>query len=299
MKKTSIVFLVISVLLIVSGILIKGQGEKMAEKENIKLFRQELTDEGDLIETIEFSGEDVNKFFIELEETEVNIFGNSDKNYIEIINFSTLEYSAYPNNHTFNIKSDLISSLTGRAEGGKFSFNGVRDYVRFEEHNPEKRINIYLTSDCSVKSFTLNITNGNINITDVDLLCDYNINLDTGDIKCSETPTASLFMCTLKNGNVAINECFIKRTDIKIENGNITFSTPSAYIYDYTVEAEAGKIVYNGETHQGTFSIYNEECNGDFNAHVGVGSVDIKTTDTQPVVPSTPAENQPEETENA
>ena len=81
----------------------------------------------------------------------------------------------------------------------------------------------------------------------------------------------------------------------------MTFTTPVGYIYDYNVEAEVGSITYNNETHEGVFSVYNDECNGDFTAHIGVGNVSIQTLDVpiQPAESTAETDTQPQETENA
>ena len=104
MKKTSIFFLIISVILIITGVVLKNSALKDAEKENIELFRQTLTENGDLIETVEFSIEDTNKINIDIKNANVNIIGNAEKSYAEIINFNALEYVSYSNNRAFTIQ---------------------------------------------------------------------------------------------------------------------------------------------------------------------------------------------------
>ncbi len=275
MKKTSIVFLVISVLLIITGFVIRNKGSKLAEEKNIDLFRQELTENGDFVETIEFSVENTNKINVNLKDTEINVIGNAEKNYIELFNFNTLEYSAYLNNRSFNIENDLLSSISGRAESGNISFNGVRDFVRFDKHNKDKKINIYLAENSNVKIFDITIEKGNISFSQMSQICDYTVKLNDGDVSITNTPIVSLADLNIKKGNVKLDNSYLANAKIKIENGNIDFSTPSNYIYDYEIESETGEININGEVHKGVFTLENEEMNGIFIAHVGVGNVNI------------------------
>ena len=144
MKKTSIFFIVVAIALIITGVVMRNNAIEKAEAENLQLFKQTLTDNGDLVEVIEFESDTTNKVNINISKANINIFGNAEKSYVEIINFNPLNYAAYSNNRAFTIQDDMISSLVGRAEGGNIKFNGVRDYLRFEKHNSEKIINIFL-----------------------------------------------------------------------------------------------------------------------------------------------------------
>lgn len=277
MKRTSIVFLVISVLLIVTGFIMKNKSLAQAEEKGIDLYRQELTENGDLVEIIEFSTENTNKINIKLKNTDIKVIGNAEKNYIEIINFNTLEFSAYTNNRAFNIENDIISSLSGRAESGNISFNGVRDFVRFNKHNKDKKINIYISSSSQIKIFDINIENGDISFSKINQTCDYNVKINKGNVTLTDTPNVSLTDFNIQKGNVKLDNVFIANADIKTENGNIDFSTASNIIYDYEIEAEIGEIRVNDEIHKGKYTLENDEVNGIFNAHVGVGNVNITT----------------------
>lgn len=277
MKKTSIFFLVISVILIITGIVLKNSALDEAEKENIELFRQTLTEDGNLIETFEFSIEDTNKINIDIKNANVNIIGNAEKSYAEIINFNALEYVSYSNNRAFTIQDDIISALIGRAEGGDISFNGVRDFIRFNKHNSEKTINIYIASTAVVKVFDIKIDNGNLNLDKANLVCDYVVSIGKGNITCKNTEEISLLDATVKNGNITLDKTYIQNSKVKIDNGNLDFITPSYIIYDYNVENETGDILYNDEIQEGVFITTNEGKNGIFSAHVGVGKISIKT----------------------
>lgn len=292
MKVTSIVFLVISILLVIGGSVVLNKSVEMADEKNIDLFKQTLRDNGDLVETIELSDENTSKININLKNTDINIIGNSEKSYVEVINFNAIEYSTYNNNRTFNIENDLISAVIGRAEGGSIQFDGVRDYLRNDEYNKnEKRVNIYLSSQCVVKIFDINIENGNVTVENLDWLCDFYSVINEGSFACKNTPKISFVKAQIKKGDVRLDKAYVANADINIENGNIEFSTPDSYVYDYNIESETGKIKYNDETHSGKFTMEHEDINAYFEAHVGVGNVTITTFEA-------PAE-QPEETEKA
>lgn len=278
MKKTSIIFLVIAVLLLVSGIVLRNKGIEKAEKNDQPLFKQTLTDEGDLIERFEYSPLTINKINVNLDKnTNVNIIGNAEKCYVEIVNYNALQYTVYPNNHTLTIEDDTISALMGRAEGGDISFNGVRDYIRNDKYNEQKCINIYIATGAEVKIFDISILDGNVKIDNVPTVCDYTILMKEGNIETKNTPDLSLFKCKLDKGNVSVDKAKISNTDIDVKNGNVTFTTPIDLVYDYTVTSETGSIKYNDESYTGSYTTENDEIDGLFTVKVGVGNVTIKT----------------------
>ncbi len=279
MKKTSIIFLIISLILVIIGLVLKGTAAKNAEKAGIELFRQNITEKGDLVEIVEFSSIDTNKINIDISNADINIIGSADKSYAEIINLNPIEYSAYTNNRAFTIKDDLVDALIGRAEGGNISFNGVRDYIRFEKHNPDKIINIYIASSSSVKIFDISVQKGTVTVDSVDTICDYNISIKKGDFVCKNTSDISLMKANVKEGNVKLDNTYVANTDVIIENGDLEFTTKSNIVYSYNVECETGTINYNTDKHTGSFVVENTNVNGNFKAHVGVGSVSIKTLD--------------------
>ncbi len=279
MKKTSIIFLIVSLVLVLFGLILKGAAVKNAEKNGIELFRQNMTEKGDLVEIIEFSSIDTNKINIDISNADINIIGGADKSYAEIVNLNPIEYSAYTHNRGFTIKDDLVSAIIGRAEGGNISFNGIRDYIRFEKHNTNKIINIYIATSSSVKIFDLAVDKGNVTVDNIDTICDFNVSIKNGDFICKNTNEVSLVKSNVKNGNVKIENAYVANTEINIENGNLEFSTKSNIVYTYNVECETGTINYNADKHTGSFVVENTNVNGNFKAHIGVGSVTIKTLD--------------------
>lgn len=295
MKVTSIVFLVISILLVITGAVVLNKSVEMAEEKNVDLFKQTLKDNGDLVNTVELSVENTNKININLKNTDINIIGNSEKAYVEIINFNVIEYSTFTNNRTFNIENDLMSAVKGSAEGGKIHFDGVREFLRKDEYNKDqKRVNIYLTPDSTVKIFDIKIENGTINVKDLDLLCDFYTVINEGSFVCENTPKISYIKSEIKKGDVKVNKAYVANADINIENGNIELTTPTSYVYDFDIESETGKIRYNDDTHNGKFTVENEETNAFFMAHVGVGNVTIKTYEAP--VEETEKQEEPAET---
>lgn len=298
MKRTSIFFLVVSVALILCGIILINMATTRAENEKVELFRQNLNKNGDLVETIDFPADSINKINISLEDTNVNIIGGNKRCFVEIVNFNAIEYSAYVNNRSFTVENDIMSAIINRAEGGSISFNGVRDYLRKLDYNEQRTINIYISDTSAVKIFDIKLNNGNITVDKANITCDYTLSLNEGNITFKNTPNISLLKAEVNKGNINIKNAHISHTDVSIQNGDLSFSTASNLIYDFSVTNRSGDIKYNKESFKGTFTLVNDEINGKFTAKVGVGKVVIKT-DEAPIVqqePEPPTDSAPTET---
>ena len=94
MKKSTIIFLIISVVLIITGIILCVVGNAKSVSEGSKLFRQVKDENGNLVETIDLSEEVLNKININVPNANVNVYGNSEKRYVEIINFNAISTTA-------------------------------------------------------------------------------------------------------------------------------------------------------------------------------------------------------------
>ncbi len=273
MKRTSVAFIIIAILLIITGFILKAAATKKAEIDDITLFRQTLTESGDLVETIDISDKDTNKIYINLDNTDINIVGGADFSYIEVINFNTLGYAVYNNNRTLTLENDIMSSLLGRAEGGQFGFNGIRDYLRFQKHNPEKKVNIYLSESSNVKIFDIQINSGNISFDKVSIVSDYILNLNKGNITFTNTPEISLLDVKSKSGNLSLNDILITKSDIELENGNLEYNNERSISYSYNLECEVGEIKIGNETFKGEHKNEVVSPLGIFNAKIGVGNI--------------------------
>lgn len=276
MKKSNIIFLIVAVVLIITGIIFCVIGNAKSISEGSQLFRQKKDSEGNLIETIDLSEEVLNKINIKIPETQINVYGNSTKSYVEIVNFNAIDYSAYINNRALTIENDLVSAIINRVSGGDIGYNGLRDYFRITNSNKKKEINIYLTSTDNVKIFDFTIENGNINFDSISTISDYNIILNQGNVTYKNITEISKINAKIKSGNVELNSLFANVGVIEIGSGDLTLSSPKDMTYSYDLTVEMGEITIGNESYKGSHKHESEECDGSITANIEVGNIKIK-----------------------
>ncbi len=276
MKRSTIIFLIISVVLIITGIILCVVGNAKSVSEGSKLFRQVKDENGNLVETIDLSEEVLNKININVPNANVNVYGNSDKRYVEIINFNAIEYSAYINNRALSIENDLISAMINRVSGGDIGYNGLRDYFRIAKSNGKKEINIYLTSENDIKVFDFKIGEGNVSFDSIATISDYDVTLGQGNLTYKNIAEISKVSAKIEKGNVELNHVFANQGVIEIGSGDLTLSSPKDMSYDYDLTVEMGEITVGNESYKGSHKAENEESDGNFKANVEVGNIKIK-----------------------
>ncbi len=284
MKRSTIIFLIFAVVLIITGIILCVVGNAKAESEfnsmsiseGNQLFRQVKDSDGNLVETINLSDEVLNKINIDVSEANVNVYGNSDVCYVQIINFNAIEYSAYTNNRSFTIENDLISAMINRVSGGDIGYNGLRDYFRLTKSNDKKEINIYLTHQNDIKIFDISVGEGDINFDSIGTISDYNINLKKGNVTYKNTAEISKISASVENGNIELNGLFANQGIIEIGSGDLTLSSPKDVSYSYDLTVEVGEIKIGEEIFKGSHKTESNESGGTFTANVEVGNIKIK-----------------------
>ena len=97
MKPASIIFLIVSVIIIIAGLVLCTAGVNLAREQDVALFATDVSVVGDdVIATDTFSGEIINKVKINLSDADVRIEpSGTEDTYIELVNFQigTYDYS--------------------------------------------------------------------------------------------------------------------------------------------------------------------------------------------------------------
>ena len=235
MRPQSIVSLIVAVLLVIVGLVTCMIAQNMAQANGEYLF-SEIRGE-DNVQTVDLTESEISKIELIVEDAEINIYGKSDKSYIEFVNFKENYYSLSATNRilSFDEIPDLMSMLKFWENG--FSFKGMRYLLNFSDWNTQeteerqKIINVYLTKDKLIKIFDIQATTGTINIKDMVTETDYNIITEDAAVNVTTFKTASA---------ITINE----GEDIKPAK-NLTLNLTTAIVNNINVNADNLQMTAN------------------------------------------------------
>lgn len=256
MKPTSIIFLILSIILIATGIGLCFVAENMSSKEEIELYSQSIDEYENSIDRYDLNNAEISRISLILKKADVNIITtNADDSYIELINFSKNTYEFLLNLKTVSVDDTLsLVSLLNFAEGG-FKFEGLRYFLTPDMYkDKQKTVNIYLPYENSLKVIDIKIGEGNLKIDNIISRVDYTINIEKGDIDLYRTRSSSVFMLNLGDGNVNLTDTIIINCNAKITNGNLIMNTANYTNQNYELTTSLGNVYFGGENMGGTYS---------------------------------------------
>lgn len=265
MKATSIIFIIVSVLLIVGGIITCAIAKDIAVTDGYTLFND--TDGGAYVRQ-DFKASAVTKIELDVTDAEINIIGGAEESFVEFFNFRDGLYTlaATGNSITLHEIPNLKSLLSFQ---GGFSFSGMRYFLRLGEGaTGPKKVNVYIGADSAIKS--LIITGDNCTVyadkigihADLHITADESITLTGKDLRTASTlkldaPTihADMTDCSLhalalnaSQAEVTLDRFYCANLFADMDTGSLTALIPAgANSYRYSITGNRTVCRLNGE----------------------------------------------------
>ena len=228
MKPTSIIFILISLIIILVGWLICRSAETTAAIDGVELFASTLDENEDLKNEVTFSADEVyNKFELVVSEADIYIFGGYPTPYMELYNFDDGSYRMTTANRSVTVDTTIdIMSIIKFWESG-FSFRGFRDFFHRGGQSIEaaKRINLYLPSDSDVNVVKVTLGKGNIYVSNFDTSIDITLDIGTGNALFTQFRTLSQISVDINDGNLYMHDVSVGTLDALLSHGDITGET--------------------------------------------------------------------------
>ncbi len=241
MKPTSIIFLIVSALIVIGGLVTVGVAKQLAASEGIVLTDEADNDE--YIYTYEYGEDSIGRITVNVKNADINIIGGADKPYIELVNFSDGMYEFSSTNRilTVNNNADLLSPAN--IANLAMNFKGLRGFVNYYNLGAlPKTVNIYLCDAHPVKIVDCTVDNGDVMIKNCSVSADYNVTIGTGDLTVEKVNTASSLNLVINDGDAEISRCDIGKLSAKMKKGSID---AEAQINKVDVSLTAGDFNYN------------------------------------------------------
>lgn len=278
MKPVSIVFIIISVLLIILGAITCSVGVVQAKTQNVQLFDTK-NENDEIVNTFDFSSEDIGKIEINAGDADVKIVCGAESNKIEVKNYSSTNYVCQVENKALVMESGFnILSLTDLAQG-EIRFKGFRYYLSDFLHGKNigpKSVTVYVSDTKDIKIFDISVGDGNVEISKSNYDSDFTVNVVNGDVTLSEIITNSSVSVNVKEkGDVTIEGVVSNVLSVKTEDGSVKADASANEItvsagenaelscgydletYNFELEAPEGKITLAGTNIPTPYKAYN------------------------------------------
>ncbi|MCL2517859.1 MAG: DUF4097 domain-containing protein [Oscillospiraceae bacterium] len=277
MKPTSIIFLILSIILIACGFGLCFVANNVSRAQGIPIYAQTFDENNNSIERIDLNVMGITRISLTIKDADVFIINKAEESYIELVNFYKNTYDLKTNSKTIQLDDTInILSLLKFTENG-FEFNGLRYYLIPDMYREKKKVvNIYIKEDEEIKIFDIDIKDGNLFMKDFVKRADYTVNVVKGDIYFDTIRTSSMFNLTLNEGKLTFQNCLINVINADINAGYCYFNTLSIDFVDYNLTTPLGRIYYAGEDKGGTFNQFMPMASTKLNVNVNDGDIYIE-----------------------
>ncbi len=228
MKPASIIFLVISVLVVIGGFYLCGEAEDRAAAANIELFNISKDADGNRVSVMEYDPAKMQKISVDLKKGNVYVReGESCK--VEIYNLFEGAYIKGTSSNMLQI-NDTLGIVDIIKEGGQgISFGGLRNILHdlsFEES--EKWINVYVPAGTPLNAIQITVLEGDIVFEGIhDTSADIILKAENGTVTVRDTSTHSRMQIENVLGNTEVIGSFAKDIRINSTDGNVNLASTS------------------------------------------------------------------------
>lgn len=224
MKPASIIFLIVSIVIVIAGFATAGIAGQLAAAEGIELGTPRGED-GNYVYTYEYDTDSIGKITVDAKDAEVNVIGGAAKPYVELINFAEGMYDFSSSNRVLSISDGAdMTSFAGIASM-VVNFKGLRTFVNYYGmKNLDRTVNIYVCEDYPVNVIEVSLEGGTVNIKDNKTKTDYYVNVTSGEVNMMNVTTTSAVNIEMAAGNINVNKCELEEMSAELTAGNINAS---------------------------------------------------------------------------
>ncbi len=259
MKPTSIVFLVVAALLIISGMITCTVAQNRADADGYYLFSD--TEDGSTLRRADFSEQPITRMDLVIRDAEIRIIGGASSSYIEVHNFRDGMYTLSTTGRTVALDEILdIKSMFNI--GNLSSFSGMRHFLRGQKPQGAKIVEIHLNALAAenLKVISVKGEKCTVYLENLSAMCDITVegstlvNMTADRLSNASSLTVKAANAVLDLQDVLLNTFTVNATDahidaenfvfqsvdVTIENGEANITAP-ILLSDYDIEIGSGK----------------------------------------------------------
>ncbi len=246
MKPSSVIFLIVSILIICLGVLLCITANSMATDMGIPIFAQTGDEENNFSTTEVFESDELKKVVLNFTDVNINIYGGAEEEKIELVNFTDGTYVYSLSKSTLQIYENSGITSFIDLDNFKIYFNGFRDYLHHYKYRGKQRVvNLYLKNEADIIKFDITTQSGNITVKDLSLGCDYKITTSTGILSLENITTDSnIALESTKESTIELKNVSARAFEINAVTGYATLSN-STFTHKLLANIASGSFEYD------------------------------------------------------
>lgn len=284
MKLTSVIFLIISVILLFTGVFLCNYAREIAPNQ-AAIDGYVVNKDGDTVVEYYFEEGGISTVNVDLKDCDVQIVKGGKTSYVVMKNFLTTQYICSVSGKILNVSNNISLSDYINFDGSGVKFGGVWQTLRakfVDKGNTDRLVYVYIGEDEAIKQVNITSSGGVVRLVGFNDGQNVSLNVNNSTVELDSITAESIKLesakseVTLSNTNsetfegklekgslnvvsAVMNETEIEATsaeinvlnlacvslDVEINKGNINFKTPYV-VSDYIIRASApdGKILF-------------------------------------------------------
>ena len=279
MKPTSIIFIVLSLILIVTGYVGCEIATSMADSEGVSLYNEQTDEDGNRINTLYYNSTGYDRLELNISDATIYLCQGEEEKVV-LKNFTEGSFTIMESGVSYII-SDNISAVDMITSGNfNLTFKGLRHYWHDREIlSKDKEVYVYAKDATVLNSIDLQLVHGKVVVEN--FKCEYDVMADVTDgevliknssaaafnvsgNKCdltTEATNTARFHTSIANGKIVMKSTDVTSlSKLAITNeGSVDISLDGAR-EDYIITAYASKhITLNGKKYDLAYPPENED----------------------------------------
>jgi len=313
MKPVSIIFLIVSVILVIVGLIICSVSMLQAKRQNVDLYDTKIVN-GQSEAEYDFSEDIISKIQIEVGDCDVHIICGADENKVVMNNFSSAGYICEVNNRALVVEDSVnVFNIPDIIENGKIRFKGFRYFLRDRKITAGgKSLYVYVSEKFDIKVIDVSVEKGDVTVKGYNNNTDYKVKIGNGRFEASDITTRSLVEASVGSGSVNLQHVSAQTVTLNVKDGSImavlaaneiTADTEKGSVriesekdlseYNFKLKATASTITLEDLIKAGTYTANDAQLTNFIHASAGGGTVVVKSY----IAPISPADTETDPSE--
>lgn len=262
MKVSSVIFLVVGLVISITGYVICGIAEGMAKDAGSydRLFEYNYDEEGNIVNEYEFSKDTiietdaqgnevtkraVRKVSLTFTDMDITVIGGADRSRVVFQNMSQGSYYYHIGNNVLYVTNHFTLPNFLQSEG--LGFDGLRKYLNTSKYDGKKKVLLYVEDADDLKQYDFNLTNCTINLENLNGEYDMRLEATNSNVTMKNCSTKSTMRLTLNDSKTNLETVDYIEMMILGSGGELNYNdTAIPYLFRYDVRSEGGSLNLNG-----------------------------------------------------
>lgn len=262
MKITSVIFLVVGLVISITGYILCGAAERMAKEagEYDMLFEYNYDDEGNIVNEHEFSKDAVittdaegnevrqkavHKVSLTFSDMNIRVIGGAERSRIVFMNMEPLRYYHHISNYALYVSD--VPSITNIIQSDSLQFDGLRRYLNTGKYKGKPQVVLYVSDADELKQYDFDLKNCTISLENLVGFYDMRLTAKNSTVTMQNCTTQSTLRLKLEDCKTTLSAVDYTETIIEGSGGNLFYDdTAIAYLFRYDISSEGGSLNLNG-----------------------------------------------------